>query len=70
VSAVLLSGYHESSVFGADDAQVLRIGSNHAYKIDSPDYMTLKKNVARYVGNPVRTFQGAYSAQSFTVTAF
>lgn len=70
VSAVLLSGYHESSVFGADDTQVLRIGSNHAYKLDSPDYMTLKKNVARYVGNPVRTFQGAYSAQSFTVTAF
>lgn len=70
VSAVLLSGYHESSVFGAEDAQVLRIGSSHAYKVDSPDYMTLKKNVARYVGNPVRTFQGAYSAQSFTVTAF
>ena len=70
VSAVLLSGYHESSVFGADEAQVLRIGSSHAYKIDSPEYMTLKMNVARYVGNPVRTFQGAYSAQSFTVTAF
>ena len=70
ISAVLLSGYHESSVRGAGHAQVLRIGSNYAYKLDSPGYRAVKKNVARYMSNPVHSFQGSYSGQNFTVTAF
>ena len=70
ISAVFLSGYYESSVRGAGDAQVLRIGSDYAYKLDSPGYRALKNNVARYVSNPVHSFQGSYSSQNFTVTAF
>ncbi|MDR2548820.1 MAG: PQQ-like beta-propeller repeat protein [Desulfobulbus sp.] len=70
ISAVLLSGYYESSVYGAGDTQILRIGSNYSYRIDSQEYQELKKSVARYVSNPVRSFQGSYSGQHFTVTAF
>ncbi|MDM0109694.1 WD40 repeat domain-containing protein [Variovorax sp. J22R24] len=69
ISAVLVSGYHDSTVFGAGGAQVLKIGAGYAYKIDSPEYRELKASVARYVSNPIRIFQGTYSGQTFTVTA-
>jgi hypothetical protein len=67
IAAVLLSGYHESSVVGLDNAKVLKIGSNYAYKLDSPEYERLKKDVARYVASPVKSFQGGYEGQEFTV---
>jgi hypothetical protein len=67
IAAILLSGYHESSVVGLDNAKVLKIGSNYAYKLDSPEYERLKKDVARYVASPVKSFQGGYEGQEFTV---
>lgn len=70
ISAVLLSGYHESNAYGVEGVPVLKIGTTHAYKMDSPDYAKLKKDVARYVANPVRTFQGTYSGQDFSVSSF
>lgn len=70
ISAVLLSGYHESSAFGIDGAPVLKIGSTYAYKMDSPEYARLKTDIGRYVSNPVRTFQGGYSGQDFSVSGF
>ncbi|MBS0454849.1 MAG: hypothetical protein JSS14_26425 [Proteobacteria bacterium] len=69
ISAVLLSGYHESSVSGAPGVQVLRIGSDYAYRMEGREYASLKKSVARYVANPVRTFQGAYRGENFMVGA-
>lgn len=68
ISAILLSGYHESTVAGHSGANVLRIGSNHAYKLDSGQYEQLKREISRYVANPVRSFQGAYEASEFSVS--
>lgn len=68
ISAILLSGYHESTVAGHSGANVLKIGSNYAYKLDSNQYVQLKQAVSRYVANPVRTFQGAYEASEFSVS--
>lgn len=70
ISAVLLSGYYESSVLGLTGVPVLKIGSTNAYQVDSPEYGKLKQDVARYVSNPLRTFQGTYSGQDFMVTRF
>jgi hypothetical protein len=67
IAAILLSGYHESSVIGLGNAKILKIGSNYAYKLDSSEYERLKKDVARYVSNPVKSFQGGYEGQEFTV---
>lgn len=68
IAAVLLSGYHESEAAGLAGTQVLKIGSGHAYKLDSPEYKQLKSEVARYVSSPVVSFQGRYEGQEFAVT--
>lgn len=70
ISAVLLSGYHEADAFGVDGSPILKIGSTHAYKMGSPEYLKLKGDIARYVANPVRTFQGTYTGQDFSVGSF
>lgn len=67
IEAVLLSGYNESNVYGAGDARVLKIGSRSAYKMDSREYELLKRDIARYVANPVSSFQGNYKGDSFRV---
>lgn len=67
ISAILTSGYEQSSVIGGDTGKVLRIGSRHAYKIDSNEYNLLKQDIARYVSNPISTFQGSYKGQEFSV---
>ncbi len=70
ISAVLLSGYHESEALGVGSAPVLKIGSTYVYKMESQEYAKLKKDVARYVSNPVRSFQGSYTGQDFSVSGF
>ena len=70
ISAVLLSSYGESNVFGVDSASVLKIGSTYAYTMNSSNYARLKGDIARYVSNPVRSFQGAYSGQDFSIPSF
>ena len=67
IAAILLSGYNESSVTGQGNAQVLKIGSTHAYKMDSSEYARLKQDVGRYVANPIQSFQGGYKGQEFSV---
>jgi hypothetical protein len=67
VAAVLVSSYHGSEVAGLPGVQVLRMGQQHAYKIDSPEYMKLKESVARYVAAPIKTFQGGYQGRQFSV---
>ena len=68
ISAILVSGVHESGVTGARGAQVIQIGSKYAYKLNTPEYRDLKASVAQYVSNPIRTFQGTYSGEMFTVS--
>ncbi len=67
ISAILLSGNAQSSVISPGNAQVLKIGSAHAHKMDGPDYARVKQDVARYVANPVQSFQGGYKGQDFSV---
>lgn len=67
ISAIFLSGNHPATVAGQGSAQVHRIGSKYAYKIDSPDYTQLKQTLAHYIPNPVQSFQGAYKGQDFSV---
>lgn len=67
IEAVLIAGYQESDVYGTGDTKVLKIGSRAVYKMDSPDYEPLKRDIARYVPNPVQSFQGSYRGQTFSV---
>jgi hypothetical protein len=68
IAAVLLSGYHQSTVTGFQGS-VINIGQQSAYKMDSAEYLALKQAVARYVVGPVRLFQGSYSGSVFSVPA-
>lgn len=70
ISAVLLSGYSESEALGAGNVPVLKIGATSAYKMESTEYERLKRDVRRYVSNPVRSFQGSYAGQEFSVSGF
>lgn len=67
ISKIFTSGYHDSTVIGAEGTTVIKIGSKHAYKIDSNDYTLLKQDLARYIANPVQLFQGAYTGREFMV---
>ncbi len=70
LAAVLLSGSAQSSVIGPGDEHVVRIGSTFAYAMESPQNAQLKRDIARYVSNPVRAFHGKYAASDFTVGAY
>jgi hypothetical protein len=66
-AAVLLSGYHDSSVIGAGNARVLRIGSAYAYA-SGAEYDRLQQAVRQYTGSRgIRSFQGRYEGQAFSV---
>lgn len=67
ISAVLVSGYEHANVVGAGNAQVVRMGRTHAYKLDSPEYSKLQIEVTRYLGKPIGVFQGVYGGREFTV---
>lgn len=67
IAAILLSSYHDSRVVGAANVKTLKIGSQCAYKLSSPQYNLLKTEIGRYVVNPVRSFQGSYEAADFSV---
>jgi hypothetical protein len=66
IAAVLLSGYHASTVSGVS-APVTTIGTQYAYKADSAEWPRLQAVVARHAPNPPRYFLGAYSGTSFDV---
>lgn len=69
VAAVLLSGYHASTVRGLPDVRTLRIGSVHAYQGQGADYENLRRAISAYTGTrPVRSFQGTYSGSEFVVS--
>lgn len=68
VSAVLMSGYHPSSIVGAGGAPVIRIGSAHAYSAASAEYVRLRQAVTQYAGaREIRSFQGSYTGAEFSV---
>lgn len=68
VSAVLLSGYHPSTVSGVSNVPVLRIGSAYAYSAGSAEYARLRQAVSQYTGaREIRSFQGSYTGTEFSV---
>lgn len=68
IAAVLVSGYHPSTVVGQVEAQVLRIGSDYAYSASGAEYARLRGAVTRYVGpRDIKSFQGSYKGESFTI---
>ena len=67
LSAVLLSGYGESTVVGAGSAPVSSIGGFYAFKHGSPEFKHLETEVRRCTGRNIEKFQSEYAGQSFTV---
>ena len=68
VSAVLLSGYHPSTVNGLGNVPVLRIGTAYAYSTGGTAYARLRQAVSQYTGaREIRSFQGTYTGTEFSV---
>ena len=65
--AVLLAGYGESTVTGADDVLVTSIGGFYAFRRGSQAFRHLEGAVLRTIGASIRRFEGAYSADEFQV---
>jgi hypothetical protein len=67
ITAVLLSSNKPSNVYGQGTADVAHIGTRNVYKVDSPEFQELRRDIARYVGPGKLEFQGAYEATRFQV---
>ena len=67
LSAVLVSGYGESTVAGAGGAQVTSIGGFHAFKRGSAEFKHLESEVRRCTGRNIERFQSAYAGHSFVI---
>jgi hypothetical protein len=67
LQTVLLSGYNPSTVTGAGSVRVINIGNSYAYEIGSAGYGGLQREVARWTGKTIGTFQGKYSGSTFMV---
>lgn len=68
ISAVLLSGYHPSTVVGIGETPVLRIGTASAHTPGGADYLQLRQAIARYTGaREIGSFQGLYSGSEFSI---
>jgi hypothetical protein len=67
LSAVLLSGFGESTVEGAGDALVASIGGYYAFKRGTAEFRHLESEVMRCTGRHIDTFQSAYAGKSFEI---
>jgi hypothetical protein len=67
LAAVLLSGYGESTVAGADPVQVSSIGGFYAFKRGSAEFKHLEDEVLRCTGRTIEDFQSVYAGSSFEV---
>jgi hypothetical protein len=67
LTAVLLSGYGESTVSGAGGALVTSIGGFYAFKRGSPEFKHLESEVLRCTGRHIDTFQSVYAGKSFEI---
>lgn len=68
IAAVLLSGYKKSKVSGYE-GKIVEIGQSYAIAADSREYQQLRAAIGEHVAQPVRLFQGTYSASAFSVPA-
>lgn len=67
LSAVLLSGYGESTVEGAGGALVTSIGGFYAFKQGSAEFRHLETEVLRCTGRNIERFQSEYAGDQFEV---
>ena len=67
LSAVLLSGYHQSSVVGAGSSRIVNLGQKYAYTSNSNEYKTLDEDVMRMTGRRIQMMQGRYEGSAFSV---
>lgn len=67
LSAVLLSGYGESTVAGAGSTPVASIGGFYAFKPGSAEFKHLESEVRRCTGRDIERFQSEYAGRSFVV---
>jgi hypothetical protein len=67
LSAVVVSGYYGSEVFGAGKARTFQIGRAYAYSSSSPEYQRLNDELQRQMGRRIQAFQGRYEGSLFSV---
>ena len=67
LSAVLLSGYGESTVTGAGEAMVSSIGGFYAFKRGSAEFKHLETEVRRCTGQNIDGFRSEYAGNSFVI---
>lgn len=65
--ALLLSGYGQSRVLGAEDAAVHRIGGFSAFKRGSPTYRHLESEVQRCTGCRIAHFESICACDHFEI---
>jgi hypothetical protein len=64
---VLVSGYYESLVRGAGNAQVTRIGQAFSYTFADQKFRQLQERIRLYTGRAADGFQGSYRGIRFSV---
>jgi hypothetical protein len=67
LSAVLVSGYGESTVAGIGDAMVSSIGGFYAFKQGSAEFRHLESEVMRCTGRNIENFQSVFAGSSFEI---
>jgi hypothetical protein len=67
LSAVLMSGYGESTVAGAGAALVTSIGGFYAFKRGSAEFRHLEDEVIRCTGRNIENFQSIYAGHTFEI---
>jgi hypothetical protein len=67
LTAVLMSGYGESTVAGAGTALVASIGGFYAFKRGSAEFRHLEDEVLRCTGRNIENFQSVYAGHSFEI---
>jgi hypothetical protein len=67
LTAVLMSGYGESTVAGAGTAVVASIGGFYAFKRGSAEFKHLEDEVLRCTGRNIENFQSTYAGSAFEI---
>jgi len=66
LKAILLGGYHTSTVTGAGETRIVSI-QPYAYEANSAGYTALDNEVMRQTGQRIGGFQGRYGGKTFMV---
>jgi hypothetical protein len=67
LAALLISGFGDSTVVGALEAPVHRIGGFYAFRRGSAEYQHLESEVLRCTGRSIDSFQSVYAGSSFEI---